>query len=119
MGALKISPCLIKLINLLGWKDCYRTLHHKTTVYSRYYKVNNKTEGARLDRVYQWGDIKTSQFSYKSISFSDHLATLCSISLPSSFRKFLHPKASTPFKVPPHVVDDTLFKALIQEKMHE
>ena len=116
-AAQKISPSLNRLISLFEWEDSYRSIHQKTSIFSRYYKVNNVIEGARLDRCYQYGGIKANKITYKSISFSDHLAMLCSFSLPLSQRKYLPPSSHPPFKIPPHVVDDELFKALIQEKM--
>ena len=55
---------------------------------------------------------------YKSISFSDHLALLCSFTLPSEQGRYIPPKARPPRRIPPHIVEDQIFKTQIQEMMN-
>ena len=54
--------------------------------FSRYYASNLHGDGAtRIDRQYSWGkEIKTLFSDYKSIAFSDHMASIYTMTVPAS-----------------------------------
>ena len=73
-------------MNLMGWEDSMRKIEKKRQIFSRYYKVGDRLEGARLDRVYHWGSMAVESVKYISNSFSDHLSLLSTFTLPREQR---------------------------------
>ena len=117
----KRSPSLKRVINTFSWSDNYRQLHKNETVFSRYYASNLHGDGAtRIDRQYSWGkDIKIFCADYKSIAFSDHMASIYIMSVPASIHKILSPKHKPQFKSKPEVITDPAFIERLKAKMSE
>ena len=100
------------------WSDSYRTLHPRAEQFSRYQSSNS--EGAtRIDRAYQWGELKVSEAAYHSISFSDHLSLKISYLLPHDLDRHLTPQTKPSCKIPPGVVKDDIFQTRLRTAMAE
>ena len=115
----KISPSLKRLFKTFQWSDSFRSLHPYSKVYSRYYSTERVEGASRIDRCYHWGDLEIVQSKYTSLAFSDHLALVTSLHLPSHIAKFLCPKSRPFFKTKPEVVLDKKFHELLERKMGE
>ena len=101
----------------MGWEDSLRKIEKKRQVYSRFYKVGDKLEGARLDRVYHWGSMGVEKIKYLSNSFSDHLSLFSTFTLPEEQKRFIPPNTNFPRKIPPHIVEDSQFREEIEKMM--
>ena len=74
----KMSPSLKRLVRTFSLKDSFRTMHPEVKTYSRFYERNG--EGAsRIDRSYNWGNIRVLEASYIAVAFSDHLGYVVKI----------------------------------------
>ena len=74
----KMSPSLKRLVRTFSLKDSFRTIHPEVKTYSRFYERNG--EGAsRIDRSYNWGNIRVLEASYIAVAFSDHLGYVVKI----------------------------------------
>ena len=114
----KMSPCLAKLVQTFNMKDSFRSLHPKFSTFSHFYHTVHQGEGAtRIDRSYNWGEIKALEAKYEPISFSDHLAYVVDFSLPAPMARILSPKSRPQFKVKPEVIKDEIFKERLAESM--
>ena len=81
----KMSPSLARLAKNFDMTECFRFLHPSATVYSHYYHTAQLGEGAtRIDRAYFWGEASILSAKYEPIAFSDHMAHIIFISIPSS-----------------------------------
>ena len=114
----KISPSLAKLVHTFDMKDSFRILHPKSTTYSYFYHTQQQGEGAtRIDRSYNWGELRVSDARYEPIAFSDHLAYVVSFSLPEPMARILSPRSRPLFKIGPTVIKDHIFQARLSESM--
>ena len=110
-AAIKMSPCLAKLVQTFSMKDSYRHLHPTTSCFSHFYHTIHQGEGAtRLDRSYNWGGITAREAKYEPVSFSDHLAYVVSFSLPVPVARILSPRSRSLFKIKPEVIKDQVFQ---------
>ena len=68
--AFKLSPSLGRLIKSFDLANSFRTLHPSTKAFSHYYHSIQLGEGAtRIDRSYNWGQVKVVDARYEPISF--------------------------------------------------
>ena len=115
----KLSPNLKKLITLYKWKDTYRLLHPNTVSYSHFYNRNMSGKGlthggSRLDRSYQWGEVKTSSAEYIGVSFSDHLLHLVRVECPAPMKE-TEVQVKPYFKISPDIARDEDFKSKVDQ----
>ena len=116
--AAKMSPSLAKLVRVGDLSDCFRKLHPTAKVYSHFYNTIHHGQGAtRIDRSYSWGDVNVVSAKYEPIAFSDHMAHIINISLPSSLSRILSPRSRPLIKVRPEVIRDKKFQELLAESM--
>ena len=118
----KLSPNLKKLITLFKWKDCFRLLHPKVTTYSHFYNRQMAGQGltqggSRLDRAYQWGDVKTLASEYIAVSFSDHMLHLVKVEGPETSHQ-VDPRFQPSFKIRPDIARDEDFKNRVSQIVH-
>ena len=113
----KISPSIRNLISAMTWTDSFKLLDPRARQYSQHYNFNNKNAVTRLDQSYHWGDLKPLNVEYVTVSFSDHLSLRVSYKLPGELDRQLTLKYQLSFKIPPHVVDDELFRTRLRDSM--
>ena len=114
----KMSPSLKRLIQTFNMKDSFRSLHPDSRLYSRYYSNDRHGDGAtRIDRNYHWGQIDVLEAEYKAVAFSDHLAHVIKVAMPSPMDKIISPRTRPFFKTSPEVICDNVFKARLTEAM--
>lgn len=115
----KMSPNLKKVSSILRWKDTYRLLHPKTTTYSHFYNRQmtgtGLTQGAsRLDRSYQWGDLKTVSSEYIGAAFSDHMFHLVKLEC-SEASEAAEEHFKPYFKISPEIARDEEFHERVKQ----
>lgn len=115
----KMSPNLKKITSILKWKDTFRLLYPKTSTYSHFYcrqmTGTGLTQGAsRLDRSYQWGELKTVSSEYIGAPFSDHMLHLVRVECPEATASVVN-KFKPYFKVRPETAKDEEFQARVQQ----
>ena len=116
--ASKLSPCLARFLKMSNMSDCFRSLHPNANIFSHFYHSAQLGEGAsRLDRAYSWGEVTMVAAKYEPLAFSDHMAHVITISLPSTFSRILSPRARPTFKIRPEVIRDDEFKKNLGEAM--
>ena len=119
-AAVKMSPCLAKLVQTFGMKDSYRHLHPTTPSFSHFYHTIHQGEGAtRLDRSYNWGGMTVREAKYEPVSFSDHLAYLVSFSLPAPMARVMSPRSRSLFKIKPEVIKDQVFQERLSVSIND
>ena len=94
-------------------------LHPDQSAYSHYYMHGSKVEATRIDRSYVFGGLVATECSYKSIAFSDHMAYVNKINLPSSMSHCLTPKFRPVYKITPVVARDQTFQDRLAISMQE
>ena len=115
----KMSPCLARLARAFGRSDSFRVLHPNSTVFSRYYEARGSTGATRIDRQYQWGEIRTVKAEYIPVALSDHLAHTVHIQIPEPMIRMCSPSTRPMFKVREEVVQDKLFQDRLHLAMYE
>ena len=115
----KMSPCLKRLINTFNWKDTFRILQPLTQHFSHYYNIGAKAGATRIDRSYSFGEVSPTQSSYVSVAFSDHLAHIVNINLPSPISVMICPKSRPFYKIRPEIVRDEVFQDRLSSSMKE
>ena len=116
--AAKMSPSLSRLINIFDLEDSFRKLHPNIKTFSHYYHTVQLGAGAtRIDRAYCWGDLKVIEAKYLPIAFSDHMAYVVSLSLPTPQARILSPRSRPLFKIRPEVICDTIFQEWLADSM--
>ena len=114
----KMSPSLKKLVQTFSWKDSFRVLHPKAQIFSRYYESAAYGEGAtRIDRNYNYGDLKISEAKYVPVAFSDHMSHIILVELPDSLSLLKCHKTCPLFKLKPIVAVDPDFKERLANSM--
>ena len=119
----KVSPTLKRVISMLKWKDCYRLLYPKTTIYSHHYNRQMAGQGlvhggSRLDRAYLWGDVEVLDAQYAPVAFSDHLLHLVKVVGPPTSHH-ADPRFQPYFKIRPEIAKDEAFKSKVSEIVHD
>ena len=114
--AQKQSKSLKRLIQNFNWVDSFRSLYPQIKQYSRYYDNAIHGEGAtRIDRSYHYGNIEPLEAFYVGVAFSDHLAYIVKIKIPTSLSKLSSPKSKPLFKSKPDTIKDPVFKLRLEE----
>ena len=72
---------------------------------------------SRLDRSYSWGEVTLISAKYEPLAFSDHMAHVITISLPSAFNRILSPRSRPIFKLRREVIRDEYFRENLKEAM--
>ena len=118
LASTKMSPCLAQLVQTFNMRDSFRSLHPNASSFSHFYHTIHQGEGAtRIDRSYNWGNIKIMEARYEPLAFSDHLAYVVHFSLPAPMARLLSPRSRPLFKVKPEVIKDDIFKERLSESM--
>jgi hypothetical protein len=73
----------------------------------------------RIDRSYNWGEIRIVEARYEPVAFSDHMAYIVSISLPSVTSRMQSPRSRPQFKVSPEVICDEIFQERLSDSMSD
>ena len=116
--ASKMSPSLSKLLNTLDMTDSFRSLYPTAQTYSHYYHTSQLGAGAtRIDRAYCWGDMKVVEAKYVPIAFSDHMAYIVTIAMPTPYARILSPRSKSLFKIRPEVICDSIFQEWLADSM--
>ena len=113
-----MSACLNRFVKMSNMSDSFRTLHPHAKVFSHFYHTTQQGEGAsRLDRSYSWGEVSMISAKYEPLAFSDHMAHVITISLPSAFNRILSPRSRPIFKLRREVIRDEYFRENLKEAM--
>jgi hypothetical protein len=116
----KMSPCLKRLVHNFSWQDSFSVLHPNISTFSHYYGNQRIGVGAtRIDRSYNYGDLVIIQAEYVSVAFSDHLAYIVTIKVPTSLTKLICPKNRPLFKIKPETAKDSEFQVSLATKMKD
>ena len=115
----KKSPSLTRHIRTFDMVDSYRSMFPGKKIFSHYYSYGQAGgQGAtRIDRSYNWGDIIVHDARYVPVAFSDHMAYVVSISIPTLSSTLSSPKSRPLFKVRPEVICDKIFQENLAESM--
>ena len=116
----KKSPSLARLLKTFDMVDSFRSLLPTKKIFSHYY--NNPGQGGgqgatRIDRSYNWGEITVKEARYEPVAFSDHMAYIVTISIPSLSSSMLSPRSRPLFKVRPEVIFDKVFQERLGDSM--
>ena len=118
--AAKMSPSLAKLVRTYEMTDCFRNLHNSAPVFSHFYHTQQAGKGAtRIDRSYFWGRMKVRSAKYEPVAFSDHMAHIITLDLPSHLARIVSPRARPLIKVRPEVIGDEVFQQNLYEAMED
>ena len=113
----KMSRCLDRLKSNKNWKDSFRILYPSKLEYSRFYTHKQIDGASRIDRCYNFGDIKPASARYIPVAFSDHFAHVVVFDVPEIISRLLTPKARPNFKLRAEIITDPIFKERIGESM--
>ena len=111
--ASKTSPSLAKMVKTFDMKDSYRELYPNNLVYSHYYHSIQLGEGAT--RI----DIRIVETKYEPIAFSDHMAYVVRLSIPSLSARLFSPRSRPIFKVKSEAILDKIFQERLKDSMSD
>ena len=118
--AVKMSPSLSSMTKTFSMVDSFRSLYPSTQTYSHYYHTLHQGHGAtRIDRSYHWGRISVIDARYEPIAFSDHMAYIVSLSVPTLSSSSISPRTRPLFKIRPEVIGDKLFQERLADSMKD
>ena len=110
----KMSSSLKRLTKIFNWTDSYRYCYPHGKSFSHYYESNTVEGGTRIDRQYHWGNLVILEAKYVGIAFSDHMALIISVKLPTQVSRLSCPKSRPFYKPKPFVIKDKIFKKRLE-----
>ena len=109
----KKSPSLARLLNTFDMVDSFRSIFPTKKVFSHYYSYGQAVQAGqagqgatRIDRSYNWGEVTVHGANYVPVAFSDHMAYVVSISIPTLPSSMVSPRSRPLFKVRPEFICD-------------